>query len=70
MFNGCQILISTPTFLVRFMNRNEKLINFKNLRYLILDGGDIIFNKYYDSVNFFYIYDNFFALYLFKYNEI
>lgn len=51
MFNGCQILISTPTFLVRFMNRNEKLINFKNLRYLILDGGDIILNKYYDSVN-------------------
>lgn len=55
MFNGCQILISTPRFLVRFMNRNEKLINFKNLQYLILDGGDIILNKYYDSVNFFYI---------------
>ncbi|XP_043791864.1 putative ATP-dependent RNA helicase TDRD12 isoform X4 [Apis laboriosa] len=51
MFNGCQILISTPRFLVRFMNRNEKLINFKNLQYLILDGGDIILNKYYDSVN-------------------
>ncbi|KAK1137221.1 hypothetical protein K0M31_001743 [Melipona bicolor] len=51
MFNGCQILISTPRFLTRFMNKNKKLMNFKNLRYLILDGGDIILDKYFDSVS-------------------
>lgn len=55
MFNGCQILISTPRFLTRFMNKNKKLMNFKNLRYLILDGGDIILDKYFDSVHFFYL---------------
>ncbi|XP_043604134.1 putative ATP-dependent RNA helicase TDRD12 isoform X3 [Bombus pyrosoma] len=51
MFNGCQILISTPRFLIRFMNKNKKLVNFKNLRYLILDDGDIILDKYFDSIS-------------------
>lgn len=55
MFNGCQILISTPRFLMRFMNKNKKLVNFKNLRYLILDDGDIILDKYFDSVSLFYL---------------
>lgn len=54
MFNGCQILISTPSFLARFMDQNRKLLNFKKLRYLILDDGDVILDKYYDSVNLFY----------------
>lgn len=51
MFNGCQILISTPRFLARFLDENKKLLNFQNLRYLILDGGDVILDKYFDSVN-------------------
>ncbi|XP_076234936.1 putative ATP-dependent RNA helicase TDRD12 [Calliopsis andreniformis] len=50
MFNGCQILITTPRFLVRFMNKNKKLLNFQNLRFLILDNGDIILSKYFDSI--------------------
>ncbi|OAD56630.1 Tudor domain-containing protein 12, partial [Eufriesea mexicana] len=51
MFNGCQILISTPRFLARFLNRNKKLVNFQSLRYLVLDGGDVILDKYFDSVS-------------------
>ena len=51
MFNGCQILISTPRFLARFLDQNIKLLNFQNLRYLILDGGDIILDKYFDSIS-------------------
>ncbi|CAL7949014.1 unnamed protein product [Xylocopa violacea] len=51
MFNGCQILISTPRFLTRFMDKNRKLLNFKNLRYLILDDCDIILDKYFDSIS-------------------
>lgn len=61
MLNGCQILVSTPRFLSRFMDQNKKLLNFENLQYLILDDGDIILDKYYDSVNF----HNFFHLSLF-----
>lgn len=51
MFNGCQILISTPRFLVRFMDRNRKLLNYESLQYLILDDGDIILDKYFNSVS-------------------
>ena len=51
MFNGCQILISTPRFLVRFMDRNRKLLNFESLRYLILDDGDVILDKYLNSIS-------------------
>ncbi|CAK9822064.1 Putative ATP-dependent RNA helicase TDRD12 [Anthophora retusa] len=51
MFNGCQILISTPRFLNRFMNANVKLLNFTNLQYLILDDGDVILDKYFDSIS-------------------
>lgn len=50
MLNGCQILVSTPRFLSRFMDQNKKLLNFENLQYLILDDGDIILDKYYDSI--------------------
>ena len=51
MFNGCQILISTPRFLVRFMDQNRKLLNFESLQYLILDDGDIILDKYFNSIS-------------------
>ncbi|XP_017788533.1 PREDICTED: putative ATP-dependent RNA helicase TDRD12 [Habropoda laboriosa] len=51
MFNGCQILVSTPNFLTRFMNINGKLLNFQNLQYLILDDGDVILDKYFNSVS-------------------
>ncbi|XP_054009470.1 putative ATP-dependent RNA helicase TDRD12 [Hylaeus anthracinus] len=50
MYNGCQILISTPRFLSRFMDENKKLLNFENLQYLILDDGDTILDKYFDSI--------------------
>ncbi|XP_015431040.1 PREDICTED: putative ATP-dependent RNA helicase TDRD12 [Dufourea novaeangliae] len=50
MFNGCQILVSTPRFITRFMDENRKLLNFENLRCLILDDGDVILEKYFDSI--------------------
>ncbi|XP_076298915.1 putative ATP-dependent RNA helicase TDRD12 isoform X2 [Lasioglossum baleicum] len=51
MFNGCQVLVSTPNFLARFIDQNKKLLNFENLQYLILDDGDIILNKYFNSIS-------------------
>ncbi|XP_076749741.1 putative ATP-dependent RNA helicase TDRD12 [Xylocopa sonorina] len=51
MFNGCQILVSTPRFLTLFMDRNKKLLNLKNLQHLVLDDCDIILDKYFDSIS-------------------
>ncbi|KAG7187945.1 hypothetical protein KM043_013907 [Ampulex compressa] len=50
IYNGCQILISTPRFLVRFLERNEGLLGFENLEHLVLDRADVIMDKYSDSV--------------------
>ncbi|XP_076635891.1 putative ATP-dependent RNA helicase TDRD12 isoform X2 [Colletes latitarsis] len=49
-YNGCRILISTPNSLLRFMGEIRKLLNFESLRYLIIDDGDIVLDKYFDSV--------------------
>nr|XP_012143302.1 PREDICTED: putative ATP-dependent RNA helicase TDRD12 isoform X2 [Megachile rotundata] len=51
MYNGCNILVSTPRFLARFIDQNRKLLNFKNLQHLVLDGGDVILDKYFDSIS-------------------
>ncbi|XP_076222302.1 putative ATP-dependent RNA helicase TDRD12 isoform X2 [Nomia melanderi] len=51
MFNGCQILISTPRFLTGFIDQNRKLLKFESLQYLILDDGDVILDKYFDSIS-------------------
>ncbi|KAK2576510.1 hypothetical protein KPH14_005833 [Odynerus spinipes] len=50
IYNGCQILISTPRFLVQFMEMHKDLLNFENLSYLVLDNADVILDKYYNSV--------------------
>ncbi|XP_076652361.1 putative ATP-dependent RNA helicase TDRD12 [Halictus rubicundus] len=51
IYNGCQVLVSTPNCLARFIDQNKKLLNFKNLQYLILDDGDIILKKYFNSIS-------------------
>ncbi|XP_043275464.1 putative ATP-dependent RNA helicase TDRD12 [Venturia canescens] len=51
IYNGCQILIATPTYLFRFINQDDghrKLINFDHLAHLVIDGLDLILDKYYD----------------------
>ncbi|XP_012284583.1 putative ATP-dependent RNA helicase TDRD12 isoform X2 [Orussus abietinus] len=50
MYNGCQILISTPPFLTRFMNKYKKILNIDGLTHLILDGADMMFDKYFQSL--------------------
>ncbi|XP_015181603.1 PREDICTED: putative ATP-dependent RNA helicase TDRD12 [Polistes dominula] len=37
VYNGCQILVSTPTFLVQFLKAYKNFFNFDNLCYLIFD---------------------------------
>ncbi|KYQ56077.1 ATP-dependent RNA helicase DBP3 [Trachymyrmex zeteki] len=48
--NGCQILVTTPRYLVRFLNKNKGSLLFDRLSYLILDNADVILDKYYNSV--------------------
>ncbi|XP_043475288.1 putative ATP-dependent RNA helicase TDRD12 [Leptopilina heterotoma] len=54
ILNGCQVLVSTAPFLVRFLRkykRNDVLsLDFSRLRHIILDGGDTILDKYIESV--------------------
>lgn len=49
--NGCQILVTTPRYLVRFLNKNKGSLLFDRLSYLILDNADVILDKYYNSVS-------------------
>ncbi|XP_017878258.1 putative ATP-dependent RNA helicase TDRD12 [Ceratina calcarata] len=51
IYNGCQILISTPSVLGRFMNNNKAMLDFKYLRYLVFDSADVILDKYFNSVS-------------------
>jgi len=51
IYNGCQILVTTPRYLVRFLNENRGLLSFDRLCYLVLDNADVILNKYYKSVS-------------------
>nr|XP_033337678.1 putative ATP-dependent RNA helicase TDRD12 isoform X3 [Megalopta genalis]XP_033337679.1 putative ATP-dependent RNA helicase TDRD12 isoform X3 [Megalopta genalis]XP_033337681.1 putative ATP-dependent RNA helicase TDRD12 isoform X3 [Megalopta genalis]XP_033337682.1 putative ATP-dependent RNA helicase TDRD12 isoform X3 [Megalopta genalis] len=51
MYNGCQVLVSTPRFLARFIDRNKKLVNFENLQHFILEDIDVILDRYFDSIS-------------------
>lgn len=51
IYSGCQILITTPRYLVRFLNTAKGVLSFNKLTCLILDNADIILRKYYDSVS-------------------
>ncbi|XP_078042214.1 putative ATP-dependent RNA helicase TDRD12 [Augochlora pura] len=51
MYNGCQVLVTTPRFLAGFIDRNKKLLNFQNLQYFILEDIDVILDKYFDSIS-------------------
>jgi len=51
IYNGCQILVTTPRYLVRFLNENKGLLSFDRLCCLVLDNADVILNKYYKSVS-------------------
>lgn len=51
MYNGCQILVTTPRYLTRFLNENKGLLSFDGLSYLVLDNADVILKKYYNSVS-------------------
>lgn len=51
MYNGCQILISTPSVFARFLDNNKTLLDFTHLRYLVFDNANIIFDKYFNSVS-------------------
>ncbi|XP_018050182.1 PREDICTED: putative ATP-dependent RNA helicase TDRD12 isoform X2 [Atta colombica] len=50
IYNGCQILVTTPRYLVRFLNKNKGILSFDRLSCLILDNVDVILDKYYNSV--------------------
>ncbi|KAI4497388.1 hypothetical protein M0802_007399 [Mischocyttarus mexicanus] len=50
IYNGCQILVSTPTFLVQFLKTCKYLLNFDNLCHLIFDNVDVILDKHYSSI--------------------
>ncbi|XP_014604220.1 PREDICTED: putative ATP-dependent RNA helicase TDRD12 isoform X2 [Polistes canadensis] len=50
IYNGCQILVSTPTFLVKFLRTYKNLLNFNSLCHLIFDNVDMILDKYYSSI--------------------
>ncbi|XP_067204330.1 putative ATP-dependent RNA helicase TDRD12 [Linepithema humile] len=50
MYSGCQILVSTPRYLVRFLNNNKGLLSFDRLFCLVLDNVDVILDKYYNSL--------------------
>ncbi|KAF7395116.1 hypothetical protein HZH66_008290 [Vespula vulgaris] len=50
IYNGCQILVSTPRFLAKFMRTYKDLLNFDSLCHLILDSADVILDKYYASI--------------------
>lgn len=51
IYSGCQILVTTPRYLVRFLNMAKGVLSFDKLICLILDNADIILRKYYDSVS-------------------
>ncbi|XP_019700247.1 putative ATP-dependent RNA helicase TDRD12 isoform X2 [Harpegnathos saltator] len=50
IYNGCQILITTPRYLARFLNDNNNLLSFDKLSYLLFDNADIILDKYYKTI--------------------
>ncbi|XP_071638869.1 putative ATP-dependent RNA helicase TDRD12 isoform X1 [Temnothorax longispinosus] len=50
IYSGCQILVTTPRYLARFLNEYKNLLSFDRLSYLVLDNADIILDKYYNSV--------------------
>ncbi|KAL6261063.1 hypothetical protein P5V15_008590 [Pogonomyrmex californicus] len=50
IYNGCQILVTTPRYLVRFLNKNKGLLSFDKLSCLLLDNADIILDKYFKSL--------------------
>lgn len=50
MYTGCQILVTTPRYLVRFLNNHKGLLSFDRLSYLVFDNADVILDKYYDSI--------------------
>lgn len=51
IYNGCQILVATPRYLVRFLNECKNVLSFEKLSYLVLDNADLILDKYYNSVS-------------------
>lgn len=51
IYNGCQILVTTPCYLARFLDENKNLLSFDKLSYLLLDNADIILAKYYKTVS-------------------
>ncbi|XP_036148716.1 putative ATP-dependent RNA helicase TDRD12 isoform X2 [Monomorium pharaonis] len=51
ILSGCQILVTTPQYLVRFLKENKGILSFDRLSFLVLDNADVILNKYYESVS-------------------
>ncbi|XP_014469749.1 PREDICTED: putative ATP-dependent RNA helicase TDRD12 isoform X2 [Dinoponera quadriceps] len=50
IYNGCQILVTTPRYLARFLNDNKNFLSFDKLSYLLFDNADIILDKYYQTI--------------------
>lgn len=50
IYSGCQILVTTPRYLARFLNENKNLLSFDKLSCLVFDNVDLILSKYYKSV--------------------
>ncbi|XP_046468235.1 putative ATP-dependent RNA helicase TDRD12 isoform X1 [Neodiprion pinetum] len=50
LYNGCEILISTPPCLKRLIKNNRKLLNLNRLFHMIFDGADVILDKYRKSL--------------------
>ncbi|KAL0118063.1 hypothetical protein PUN28_009027 [Cardiocondyla obscurior] len=50
IYNGCQILVTTPRYLSRFMNENKDILLFDRLSFLVLDNADVILDKYHHSI--------------------
>ncbi|XP_032684935.1 putative ATP-dependent RNA helicase TDRD12 isoform X2 [Odontomachus brunneus] len=50
IYNGCQILVTTPRFLTRFLNENRNFLSFDQLSLLLFDNADIILTKYYKTI--------------------
>ncbi|XP_046735938.1 putative ATP-dependent RNA helicase TDRD12 isoform X2 [Diprion similis] len=50
LYNGCEILISTPPCLKRLIKNNRKLLNLKRLSHVVFDGADVILDRYRESL--------------------
>ncbi|XP_066594136.1 putative ATP-dependent RNA helicase TDRD12 [Prorops nasuta] len=45
--NGCQVLISTPEYLMRFLKTTKDFLHLDELNHIILDSANVILEKYF-----------------------